>query len=77
MTRDILLAALESLEAQRARIESQIAEVHRLLESALGEAETTRKHNISTDGRERIAQAQRKRWEEYRTKKSTAVLTKV
>lgn len=77
MTRDILLAALESLQAQRARLESQIAEVHRMLENALTEPETTRKHNISPDGRERIARAQRKRWEEYREKKCGGVLTKI
>lgn len=70
MTRDILMAALEGLEAQRARIEQQIAEVQALLVDAPEEAPARPvKHNLSRDGRARIAEAQKKRWTEFRKAK--------
>lgn len=64
MTREILLAAREGLEAQRERIDEQIRQVERQL-AEMGEPGGTR---LSASGRERIAQAQKKRWEEWRKK---------
>lgn len=69
MTREILLAAREGLEAQRARIDEQIRQVERQL-AEMGEPGATR---LSASGRERIAQAQKKRWVEYRKKLDSAL----
>jgi hypothetical protein len=67
----VLEAALEGLELQKQRIETQIREIRSLLgrrvkspvERANG---TPRKRNLSTEARRRIAAAQKKRWAEYR-----------
>lgn len=63
MTREILLAAREGLEAQRARIDEQLRQVESELAKLGTESRETR---LSTAGRERIAEAQRKRWDAYR-----------
>ena len=68
----VLEAALEGLELQKQRIESQIREIRSLLgrrgkapaaEKANG---ATKKRNLSAEARRRIAAAQKKRWAEYR-----------
>ncbi len=70
-TPDILEAALSGLDAQRQRLETQIAEIRRLLDPrfrgatppATPKAPTARKKwTMSAAGRARIAAAQRKRW---------------
>lgn len=66
MTREILLAAREGLEAQRARIDEQLRQVELQL-AKLGTDEP-RETRLSPTGRERIAAAQKKRWQEYRKK---------
>ena len=72
----LLQAALEGLEAQKSRIEEQIAHVKALLSggkraSARVAAEAApekkskgprKRRRLSAEGRARIAEAQRKRW---------------
>jgi predicted nucleic acid-binding Zn-ribbon protein len=67
----VLKAALEGLELQKQRLETQIREVRsRLGRSAKSASEapngTTRKRVLSPEARKRIAAAQKKRWAEYR-----------
>jgi len=67
----VLKAALEGLELQKQRIETQIREVRsRLGKPARSTSETpsssTRKRVLSPEARKRIATAQKKRWAEYR-----------
>jgi hypothetical protein len=68
MTREILLAALEGLEARRTAIEEQIRQV----KAELGQVAKPRENKVSEAGRQRIADAQRKRWEEYRNRAKSA-----
>ncbi len=79
----ILQAALEGLEAQKARVEDQIRQVRAALggkslaaakpaaEAAPAETggETRGKRELSAAARARIAAAQKKRWAEYRKNK--------
>ncbi len=75
---EIFAAALQGLEAQRARIDAQIAEVRRMLgarpQQGVAKPEVARpKRKLSAAARKRIAKAQKKRWVEWRnTKKSGA-----
>lgn len=62
-------AALAGLEAQRARIDLQIARVKRLLRTGRpapevkhGETEAKPRRKVSAAARRRMAAAQRKRW---------------
>lgn len=73
----LLVAALEGLEAQRRRIEGQIAQVRaalggRRLGFALVEPATrpARRRELSPEARKRIALAQKKRWAEYRKRQA-------
>lgn len=75
----LLTAALEGLELQKQRIETQIAQVR----SALGKKVVRvaaasaisnlsgPKRNLSEAARKRIAAAQKRRWAEYRKKKAS------
>lgn len=78
-SREILEAALQGLEAQRQKLDEQIAQVRSLLgrrvgrppkgngESATASSETSRgKRTLSDEARRRIAAAQKKRWAAYR-----------
>ena len=80
----ILEAALEGLLAQKQRIEDQIAQVRSMLGKAAPRAARSasvaspavagaapRKRVMSAAARKRIAEAQKKRWAEFR--KKTAV----
>jgi hypothetical protein len=75
---EILAAALQGLEAQRARLESHIAEVSRLLSArtqgpaAVAEAPRP-KRKMSAAGRRRIVAATKKRWADYHQKKAEDV----
>jgi hypothetical protein len=63
--RSILEAALEGLEARRAKLDEQIAELRRAMAGAgesVEEAPAPRKRRMSAAGRKRIAEAARKRW---------------
>lgn len=77
-------AALEGLELQRQRLEEQIRQVRAVLgnrrmskvettgssvESAAAAPRKRRKRNLSPEARERIALAQKKRWEAFRATK--------
>jgi hypothetical protein len=64
---EILEAAIEGFEAQRKRIDAQVAEIRQLMTG--GAAESTAKpepgskrRKVSAAGRKRMAEAQRKRW---------------
>src|SRR3954452_12262696 len=72
LTKEIVDAAIEGLEARKQRIDEQIAELRAIVtvgasrRSSLDEAaptqETKRKGGISVAGRKAIAEAQRRRW---------------
>ena len=73
-----LTAALEGLELQRRRIEEQIEQVRAMLGGhkvkVSGGAfanKPARKRQLSPDARKRIANAQKRRWAEYRKKQAT------
>lgn len=76
MTRDILLAALEGLEARRKAIDEQIATVRAELglsaETEPAKPATRRNWKLGDEGKRRIADAQKKRWEEYRNRDKSA-----
>ena len=77
LSHEILSAALAGLEAQREKVDSQIAAVRRMLRArpeptaADGTPKTAapqapgRRRRMSAGARRRIAEAQRKRWEAY------------
>ena len=78
---DILQAALEGLEAQKARIDDQIRTVRAALggktvssrpatEPGAAAGSAKGKRELSAAARARIAAAQKKRWAEYRKNKS-------
>ena len=76
----LLQAALDGLEAQKARIEQQIAHVRQLLgqrrtgthsrDGRQASAAPERRRELSPAARKRIAAAQKKRWADYRKKQS-------
>jgi len=75
----LLSAALEGLEMQRKRVEEQIAQVRaalggRKVRSASSDqpAKAARKRELSPEARKRIANAQKRRWAEYRKKQAAA-----
>ena len=65
---EIMTAAIEGFEAQKQRIDSQIAELRAMLNgpqpTAAAAPQTTKRSTMSAAGRKRIAEAQRKRWAE-------------
>jgi hypothetical protein len=75
---EILEAALQGLEAQRHKLEEQIANVRSLLGGRTGKTAkapvwagstnggTPKKRILSPEARQRIAAAQKKRWAAYR-----------
>ena len=60
LDREILQAALEGMLAQQQRLEEQIQKVRQLIEKAPAEPQKTRR--LSDDARERIVEAQKRRW---------------
>jgi hypothetical protein len=80
--REILEAALHGLEAQKQKLDDQIAQVRSMLGrragrpakstassnagAASGPASTHRKRVLSPEARKRIAAAQKKRWAAFR-----------
>jgi len=68
ITNEIIIAAIDGFEAQKARIDTQIAELRGMLSgdgapAAKAAAPAKRgRRRISAEGRARIAEAQRKRW---------------
>lgn len=77
----LLQAALDGLEAQKARIEQQIGQVRHLLGQRRpgtnsrdgrqsGAAPERKARELSPAARKRIAAAQKKRWADYRKKQA-------
>ena len=69
-TAEILAAAIEGFEAQKRRIDGQIAELRQMLDGSRSEAATApevpkgKRRRLSAAARKRIGDAQRKRWAE-------------
>jgi hypothetical protein len=75
MTHDIITAAIDGFEAQKKRIDAQIADLRQALtgNGARGLAASEpvhRKRKMSAAARKRIADAQRKRWAAARREES-------
>ncbi len=75
--KELLEAAIEGLEAQRARLEEQIADAKARLGARSGPKEKApatkkkrkgrkKKRTLSPEARKRIAAAQKKRWAKFR-----------
>ena len=66
LNNDILAAAIEGFEAQKKRIDAQIAELRQLMTGGSSERATPepgrKRRKMSAAARKRIADAQRKRW---------------
>lgn len=67
LTNEILAAAIEGFEAQKMRIDGQIAELRRMLTGGSAEVPATPRpkqgnRKLSAAARKRIGDAQRKRW---------------
>ena len=80
LTPEILAAALQGLEAQRARLDAHIAETRRLLgarpQQPTAPPDVVRpKRKMSAAGRKRIAAATKKRWAEFHQKQAEAAKT--
>jgi hypothetical protein len=77
---DILAAAIEGFEAQKKRLDAQIAEIRQQLTGVTGGSaqpaatpESGRKRRkMSAAGRKRIAEAQRKRWADVKKQSGAA-----
>jgi hypothetical protein len=66
---NILAAAIEGFEAQKKRLDAQIAEIRQILTGVRAETAATpepqrKRRKMSAAGKKRIAEAQRKRWAE-------------
>ncbi len=87
LSREVLEAALEGLEAQRRRIDEQIRQVRAMVgvrgpgrpakagDSSAATSVTqppNKRHAMSAAARRRIAEAQKKRWAEFREAKGPA-----
>ena len=83
LTPEILAAALQGLEAQRAQVESHIAQVRRMLgararpQHPAAPAEAPQpKRGMSAAARKRMAAGQQRRWAEHRQKAEAATKAK-
>jgi len=78
LTNKIIAAAIEGFEAQKQRIDGQIAELRAMLSggstetAAATEPTIRRRSKMSAAGRARIAEAQRKRWAASRGQSESA-----
>jgi hypothetical protein len=64
LTDEILTAALEGYEAQKTRIDAQIAEIRSMLGG--GRTDATPKRKVSASARRRMARAQKLRWKKIK-----------
>ena len=64
LTDEILAAALEGYEAQKTRIDAQIAEIRSMLGG--GRTDATPKRKVSASARRRMARAQKLRWKKIK-----------
>jgi hypothetical protein len=68
LTNEIIVAAIDGFEAQKTRLDAQIAELRAMLPGGSPEAATTpeapkgKRRKMSAAARKRIGDAQRKRW---------------
>ena len=68
LTREIIEAAIDGFEAQKRRIDAQVAELRSMLSPAhsgstsISRPSGRKKRRMSAAGRKAIAEAQRKRW---------------
>jgi len=74
LTAQILTAAIEGFEAQKRRIDGQIAELRQMLDGGRTEPVTTpkvpkRKRKMSAAGRKAISEATKKRWAAFHAAK--------
>jgi hypothetical protein len=81
MNNDILVAAIEGFQAQKKRIDAQIAELRELMTGGSVETDATskpagRRRKMSAAARKRIAEAQRKRWAAIKTPDAAAKAAK-
>jgi hypothetical protein len=77
LNNEILAAAIEGFEAQKKRIDAQIAEVRQLMTGGSAEPAATpeparTRRKMSAAARKRIAEAQRKRWAESKKESGAA-----
>jgi len=80
LSNDVIIAAIEGFEAQKKRIDAQIAELRQLKAGGSSEPIPTTKparkrRKMSAAGRKRIAEAQRKRWAAAKKESGTAAKT--
>jgi hypothetical protein len=74
LANEIITAAIEGFESQKAHIDAQIAELRQMLSGRPAETAVTpepakrKRRKMSAAGRARIAEAQRKRWAAKRAK---------
>ena len=69
LTHEILIAAIEGLDAQKTRIDGKIAELRQMLNggpTVTSEPAPRKRRKMSAAARKRIAEAQRKRWADYK-----------
>ena len=77
LNNEILTAAIEGFEAQKKRLDAQIAELRQLMtadtaEPAAQSPPAAKRRKISAAGRRRMAEAQRKRWAAAKTEPVSA-----
>jgi hypothetical protein len=77
LNNDILAAAIEGFEAQKKRIDAQVAELRQLMTGGNSEPTTTasparKRRKMSAAARKRIGDAQRKRWATEKKESGTA-----
>ena len=78
LTHEVLAAAINGFEAQKARIDAQIAEVRQILAGNSSEPAATpetpiRKRKFSAAARRRMKEAQQRRWAAIREAEPTSV----
>jgi hypothetical protein len=87
LTTEILTAAIDGFEIQKARIDAQIAEIRQLLEGSPAPVVasekpstvsrvSTKRRKMSKAGRAAIAAAQRKRWADLKKEPAAAAAPK-
>ncbi len=76
LTPEIVAAAIEGYEAQKARLAAKIAELRQMLDGKPAEPAVApagrKRRRLSAAGRKRIAEAARKRWGAVRAAKEKA-----
>src|SRR5215475_9003621 len=79
LTREMMIAAIDGFEAQKARIDAQLAALRAMrggngavrVTSAVAQPTRRKRRKLSAAARKRISEAQRKRWAESRTRSAS------